>query len=49
MSATVAKTNAMKMQHAEIQMAITLVLAMMDSWVMDSLVQVHEKFATNYK
>ena len=42
MNVKIIKTSVMKMQHVEILMAIILVLAMMDSWVMVSLVQVCE-------
>ena len=43
MSVKVIKINVMKMQHVQIEMAIILVLAMMDSWVMVSAVQVYIK------
>ena len=44
MSATITKINAMKMQHVQIQMVITLVPVMMDLWVMVSLVQVNTAY-----
>ena len=37
------KNHAMKMQHVQILMAVILVPAMMDSWVMVSAVQVKYK------
>ena len=49
MSVRTIKTSVMKMQHVEIQMAIILAIAMMDSWVMVSLVQVFERFLYKLK
>ena len=49
MSVKVIKTNVMKMQHVQIEMAIILVLAMMDSWVMVSAVQVYVKLTFETK
>ena len=49
MNVKVIKINAMKMQHVQMQMVVTLVPAMMDSMVMVLDVQVHAKFIFELK